>query len=435
VISRSWRLAIVLAAFTSAPAWSEGAASVENVAQARELLWNGKLHDAERSFARVLQREDGNVDALVGIAQARRWAGRPLAARHAAARALRLAPDRGDAREELAWAYVDAGRGAVASAVLHDLAAPSAALRARIDELSRPAVTVVGTAYEDSNGAVRLASRVGIALPLHDARLTVIGGGTRVTVAPEALDRGVVGAAVAIPLGRAELTGGWAMHRGADRALLHEGQVGVRLAFTDRARVGLAGRRRPLVEVESLATDEVAYHASGPGGALDPRYVAQRGVDELRLSMQGAPFRAVYAYADARGFTVTDANRGWSLAAGTGLNLLAVLGAGGPVDMVLRWDAYLTGFAEARPGYFSPSFLDGHSPGVELRARAGSVLELVAEGGYTLSLVSDRGPGGWYGGGGVMVRAGALTFSARGQARNDPWYASRRAFVSIGTRL
>jgi hypothetical protein len=427
-------VAIALAAAGALPGWAQDA--YDDVARARALLAGGDPPAAERSFARILAGGGRDVDALVGIAQARRWSGRPLAAADAAARAVRLAPDRLDAREELAWAHVDAGRPASASAAFRGVRAiPSPALRARIGELARATATVAATAYEDSNGASRVASRVALAFPVGDARLTLVGGGSRAEVGAAPLDRGVAGASLTVPLGRAELAGGWAAHRGPDEEPLYEGQLALRLAPSDGARIGVAVRRRPFVEVESLATDEAAYHAAGPGGALDPLAVARRGVDELRLSMQAAPLRGAYAYGDARGFQVTDGNRGWSAAAGAGLALLTALGARTPVDLVLRWDAYFTGFAEPRPGYFSPGFLDGHSPGVELRARAGPALELSAAGGFTWSLASDPGPGGWFAGAAITVRAGPAVVSARAEARDDPWYASRRAFVSVGTRL
>lgn len=436
VRARRFGLALAALLFAMPGTASDVATSGAALEAPRDLLWKGDLGAAERGFARVLAADDRNVDALLGLAQARRWSGRPLAARAAAARAVEIAPDRGDAREELAWAWADAGRGASARAVFERTSAvPSPGLRARLAELSGLAIAVTSTAYEDSNGAMRLVSRASTTIPVRDSALTLVAGGSRVSVGTEALERAVAGIALRVPVARAELMGAWAVHGGRDEAPLYEGQLGIRVALSDSARTGIAARRRPFVEVESLATDDAAYHAAGPFGALDPAYVARRGVDELRLSFQGAPFRGTYVYADARGFTLTDANRGWSTAAGAGLHVLAALGLRPPVDLVLRWDAYFTGVAERRPGYFSPSFLDGQSPGVELRARLGRALELAGEGGFTTSLVSDPGPGGWFAGGGITLRIESLTISGRGQIRNDPWYQSRRAILAVEGRL
>jgi hypothetical protein len=458
-----WRAVVAAAIGTfAASAMAQetgGGVGQDTLSAAQALLWTGRLDEAERTFGRVLEREPRAVDALLGIAQARRWGGRPLAAREAALRAVALAGDRADAREELAWTYVDAGRSASARAALGTSATPSPALRARLDELGSVAVKVTTVAYEDEREdeagrlvrVSRLASRLALAIPLGDATATIVAGGTRVAASAAELDRGLVGGALSVPLGRAELSGGWAVHAGQEEHPLHEGHVAARVALSDAARFAISARRRPLVEIESLAIDEGAYHSAGPGGALDLALAGRRGVDELRLSVQGAPVRATYLYADGRAFEISDANRGWSAAVGAGVNVVAVLGFRAPVDLVLRWDAYLTGFAEPSAAYFSPSFLDGHSPGAEVRVRAWKALELFAEGGFTTALFSEaqesndpevkeeegarREPGGWFGGGGAIVRSGRLTVSARGEVRNDPWYKSRRVFVSLGGAL
>lgn len=437
---RAWwwvTAAVVVSLGASLPAAAQDAGGGDGgLAAARALLWSGRLAEAERGFERLILRDGRKVDALLGVAQARRWSGRPLAAREPAARAVALAPERGDAREELAWTYADAGRAAGARAAFAGaLAAPSPALRARLHELSSAAVTLSNVAYEDSNGAVRLASRASVEIPFQDARLRLVAGGTRVAVASETLDRAVGGASLAIPFGPVELRGRWAAHGSGGEPPLHEAQLGGRIFLSDALRLGLSVARRPFVETEGLSTDEAAYHGAGPGGALDPAFVSRLEVREARGSAAAAPFRATYLYADARGFTVSDANRGWAVAAGTGVNVLGALGVAGPLDVVLRWDAYFTGFDEPRTAYFSPPFLDGHSPGVELRVRPARAVELVAEAGFTRSLSSDPGPGGWFGGGAVTVRTGRFTLAGRAQARNDPWYASRRAFLSLSGRL
>jgi hypothetical protein len=288
------------------------------------------------------------------------------------------------------------------------------------------------TAYDDSNGVARYATRAALDIPLWDARLQLVGGATRATSADGQLDRALAGLTLRVPAGPAELAGAWAAHLGTDEEPLHEGRIALRLRPGSTVRLGVEARRRPLVEPDGLAVDDAAWHEPGPGGALDPLRVGRRGVNEFRVTAGGSPLPVTYLYADARAFAVTDGNRGWTTAAGGGLNVAGPLGLAGAIDLFLRWDAWLTGFAERRTGYFSPGFLDTHSPGAELRARAGPRLMLHANGGITRSIASDPGEGGWFAGGGLSLLAGGLEIAVRAQVREDPWYASRRAFISIG---
>jgi len=157
-------------------------------------------------------------------------------------------------------------------------------------------------------------------------------------------------------------------------------------------------------------------------------------VDEAKLAVQLAPASALYLYAEGRAFAIGDSNRGWSTAAGTGLDLVRLAGSRWPLQAYLRWDAYFTGFAEARSGYYSPGFQDGHSPGLDLRLRVGDAVTLGLEGGRTFALFSDS-RAGWFGGGQAQVRVGRLSFAAHAQVRDDPWYGSRRFWATLRAEL
>jgi hypothetical protein len=450
-------IVLVLSALAAGSGRADGGApgpgDGPTIEAARRQLWSGDLAGAERSFSAILRRHPRSVDALVGLAQARRWSGRPRSAGALAARALGLDPSRADAREELAWALLDAGRPSRAARTFdRGSAAPSPPLAERVRLAGRPSLSLAGVGYSDSNGVVRVAPRVGLGFHLGgDVRLRFAGGLARVTAAGEGVDLALAGVTLSVPLGPFELGGGWAVHRipgetvqegpwplpqqDGSATFVHEGRISVGAAASDALTLGIEARRRPVLEPESLATDERAYHAAGPGGTLDPVAVARRGVDELRFSVQAAPLRSAYLYAEGRAFELTDANRGWSAAAGAGVNLLALLGAKGPVSLTARWDAYFTGFEAESPEYYSPPLVDGHAPGVELRARLGRHLEIAGEGGLTFSLTTDPGARGAFAGGAVALRSGRWELAARGQLRNDPWYASRRALLTLATRL
>jgi tetratricopeptide (TPR) repeat protein len=399
------------------------------VAAARALLWHGELAAAERAFESILDGDPNNVDALIGLAQARRWSGRPLAATAPVARAVLLAPDRRDSREELAWAYVDAGRPVRASALLQAAAVePSAELAKALERLRKPVLSLSATAYDDSNGVARLAPRFALAFPLPgDCRLVVGAGASSVQDGGETIDRRVAGASLSIPWERASLSGEWAVYQGAG-APLYEGELSASYRILDELRLALAARRRPFLEpAEPLAADEQAFYDAGVNGALDPAAVARRGVDELRLKVQSAPLRASYAYADAKAFRVSDGNHGFSAALGVGFDLVSLIAKGSPVSFFARWDTYVAGFAEPRPAYFSPSSLVAQSPGAEMRVRIGSALEVMGEGGMTFT----QGQSGWYGGVGSRLRLAAFSLALRTQAREDPWYHTRKAWVEI----
>jgi hypothetical protein len=420
-------IAVVLSAVLGA---STAADAPLILAEADALLSAGRLADAEAALEPLASR--GDPSALLRLSQVRRWSGRPIAAREAALRALALAPDRRDVREEVAWTWVDAGRAAPAMEVLdRAAAAASNQLVARIGELRRASASIGATAYSDNQGIARYAPRVRVDVPLwRDARLSVGGGSTRLSQQEAEWSEGA-GAEVAIPLDFIQLIGGAGVHRLSSGALLTEGHAALGLRPVDEFRVELRARRRPFVEgVPILATELEAFHGAGVGGALDLAQVERRGVDELRLEIAAQPFGGSWIYGVGRAFATSDHNTGWSTAVGAGLSVTRLLRARGPLEAALRWDSYLMGFSEPRTAYLSPRFLDAHSPGAELTLHLGSSCALSVEGGPTFSSDSAALQGmGWFGGAGVEVALGRAKLGVRAQARRDPWFESTRAWT------
>jgi hypothetical protein len=399
---------------------------------AEALLWAGRLAEAEAALEPLAS--DGDPSALVRLSQARRWSGRPLGAREAALRALAVAPRRGDVREEVAWTWVEEGRAASALEVLGgDPAGASNELLARIRALRRASASVGGTAYSDNHGVVRLAPRLRIDVPWGpDARLSLGGGGTRLSQDGTAGWSESAGAELAFPLGRVELGGGAGIHR-VGGELLTEGHAGLVFRPSDALRLDLLARRRPFVEGSLILTTEMdAFHEAGAGGAVDITALERRGVDELRLGVAAQPFGGTWVYAVGRAFLTSDRNSGWSAALGAGASLTRILRARGPIEATLRWDSYLTGFSELRAAYLSPPYLDVHSPGLEVTLRAGDALALSVEGGpaFTTEVAAPDGFG-WFAGAGVEVALGRAKLGLRAQARRNPWFESARAWTRL----
>jgi hypothetical protein len=426
-------IALVLAALLAS---SPPADAPLTLAEAEALLWNGRLADAEAALERLAW--GGNPAVLVRLSQARRWSGRPLGAREAALRALALAPERHDVREEVAWTWVDEGRAAQALEVLGG-GGPGASneLLARIRELRRASLSLGGTAYSDNYGMVRFAPRVRLDIPwARDARLSVGGGGSRLSQREAGWSESA-GAELAFPLDYVRLIGGAGVHRVASGALLTEGHAALVFRPVDAFQLDVLARRRPFVEgVPILATDVESFHGAGVGGAVDLAQMERRGVDELRLGLIAQPVAGAWVYAVGRAFATTDRNRGWSAALGVGLSLTRLLRLRGPFQAALRWDSYLTGFAEPRAAYLSPAYLDAHSPGAELTVRLGERFALSVEGGPTFSSNSAALEGvGGFGGAGLEVGLGRAKLGLRVQARRDPWFESARAWVRLEVPL
>jgi hypothetical protein len=428
-------LGALLAAWPQAAAAAPPALPDPALDAARALLWGGDLGAAARAFAAILERRPADVDALLGAAQACRWSGRPLAALEPAQRALALAPGRRDVREEVAAAHADLERPRRARAVLAAGGlAPSGELAGRLARLERPALALATTAYDDSNGLVRLAPRGALALSLPgDGRLVLGGGATRVRGGGLTLDRAVASASLIVPWEQASLGASWVTYLGGG-APAHGAGLSAAYRASDALRLGLSARHRPFLEVaEPLATDEQAFYAAGVGGATDAGGLARRGVDELRLTVGTAPWRGAYLYLDAKALWVGDGNSGYTSSAGIGADLAALAAPGGPVGLLARLDTYLAGFDRATPDYYSPSSLVALSPGAELQLRLGSAVDLSGAAGPTFAL--GQSGAGWWAGAGVRLRLRLLTVAARAQERRDPWYHSRGAWIAIEAPL
>ena len=282
----------------------------------------------------------------------------------------------------------------------------------------------------DSFGIERLAPRAKATLRLvHDLRLEVGGGSSHLRTASETLDYGVGAVSVSLALPWLELGGGAAVYGGAG-LLLSEGSAHATFRAHDRLRLTIGTRRRPFLEVaEPLATGEAAFFAAGAGGATTLVGVARRGVDELRLALNGAPRTGVFVYADARGLLLSDGNAGYTVAAGAGADLLALLGGDLPIALMARADSIALGFRDARLDYFSPAQFDAHVLGGQLLLRLGP-LRASAYGGATFTL-DQAGGLGWTAGTSLELTFDRVAISARAERRDDIAYAVQRGWLSL----
>jgi tetratricopeptide (TPR) repeat protein len=416
---------------------AQAAAPQGELEQAEALLWSGKTAEAEHRLEALVSAQPENATAHLRLAQARRWSGRPTAGLVAAERAQALAPERADVREEVAWCLLDLGRPAAAERALGEgaKAAPEA-LRERLSGLNKVRVASGATAFDDSNGVTRLAPRLSVDFPVGgDVRVQVGGGTTHLRQGATALDWTVGSVALSAPVGRSALRAGLSFHQGRD-TLLTAAHVGFDQRLWDRLGLRLLARRRPLLEPpDVLATNEDAFHAAQAGGALDLARVARRGVDEFSIAAASAPLPGAYLYADARGFLISDANRGWSVAAGGGYDVLAPTQSA--LSLTMRWDSFLGGFAQTRWSYFTAPWLDSHSPGAEFKLTL-QRFWAAAEGGGVFAISSPHLTGafsGWFAGGGLGATLGSVRVSGRAQARVDPWFNTRRAWLQVEVPL
>lgn len=291
-------------------------------------------------------------------------------------------------------------------------------------------LTLASVFSDDSTGLARAAPRLTVELALpREARLALGAGASVLGQAGARATHTLAGVALALPLGPLRLEAAYALHQGSGGPL-HDASGALDLTLAEGWGIALGARHRPLIEgAAALATGEEAFHAAGAGGALLLPEAQWLPVDEARLSVRAAPARATFVYGDGRASAIGDGNRAWSAAAGVGVDLVAAAAPGLPVQAWVRWDAWFTGFRESRAAYFSPSFQDVQSPGLDLRVQLGP-LAATATGGRTLALWS-AGQAGWFGGGALQVQAGGVELSLRGQVREDPWYTSRRLWLQV----
>lgn len=396
------------------------------------VLWQGRLGAAEDGFERLVERAPREPAGWIGLAQARRWQGRPLAALEAAERAAVLAPEEPDARAELADAYLDLGMPYRAREALGAGADDERARR--IARARRPVASASTSVAADSFGITRIAprARVEATLPL-DLHIAAGGGASDFRADAASLQYRIAAAELAVRRARVAVQGWFAAFQGEDDLLLTAGGGSLRWRAGDRLSTTLRAHRRPLLEAgDPLATDERGFHGAGTGGASDLAAIARRGVDELALSFEAAPLPGAYLYAEGRGMLLTDDNRGLSLAAGTGIDLLRAVGLDTSVAAVARLDTYLVHFEQQNPSYFSPGRFDGHLASGLLRWQGGG-FAIQAYGGRSFSLGTSGV--GWAAGGGLDWKGERWTVAARAERRDDLFYQVTRGWLGIAASL
>lgn len=405
-----------------------------DLARADALVGQGKLAEAEAVLVRSVQTQE-SPEALVRLSRLCRWTGRPRTAKGHAERAYALLPDAAGVRSELALALTAVGQVSDAQRLVRGSSAEAEPeVIAAIDRARAPTVSASATAYSDSNGLSRVAPRLAVewSLPMN-LRLRLGGGVSALDEGAASQLRTVAGASLSLRTAGPELTAGWVAHLG--EGVLHEAFAGLTARPGDATRFSALVRRRPFFEsAPTLGTDEATFFGAGTSGAVTLSGLSRRGVDELIVAGSTAPLRATYVYLDARAFTISDGNLGWSASTGAGLDLSAASGLGPKMlSLTLRWDAFATGFSQGKSSYFSPQFLDSHSPGAAIALRPLAAVRLVAEAGPTLSFTG--GQTGYFAGAGIDLEIASTTINVRAQLRDDPWFASKRAWLSVTRRL
>lgn len=396
------------------------------------MSWAGQTSAAEDGYRALLVEQPDNATAHAGLARMQRWQGRTLAALGSARRAVERHSADGTSREELGLAYAALGLPDAARTATAPLEKRSAELARAIADADRVEIAVASAASSDSFGVDRLAPRARVAWTVSpDVRVQIGAGSAHLRTHTEALDYGLAGMRIAKAAPRLEIGASAVAYAGKDM-LLGEASASCALHLHDSFRVVLGARRRPLLEPgDPLATDESAYFAAGSGATM-PLAVARRGVDEARVSASLAPHRALYAYGDARAMMLSDDNRGYAVATGAGLDVLALAGASSRVGLVARLDSFATGFDHERPDYFSPARFHSELVAAQLKlALAPVVMSLY--GGANVRLGSSAA--GWTAGGTLDLHVGPITLQARGERRDDLAYSSARAWLAIASRL
>lgn len=393
------------------------------------MMWMGNTRDAEAGYIALLARDPQNGSAHAGLARIRRWQGRPLAALHAARRAVAVAPRDATARQELALSYAQLGQPDAAHTALDGIAAKDVDTIRAIRRARQPTVAAAAVATTDSFGIDRISPRARASWAASpDVRLHVGGGSTHLRTAAEQLAHGVLAAGVSRPRAHYELAMTAAAYA-SPRTVMADLGASASVRPYDHIRVSLGGRRRPLLEpAEPLATDEGAFFASASGITM-PGAVVGLYVDELRLSGNAAPARGSYAYVDARGLRVGDGNAGYVVASGLGLDLLAIDGHRGPLSLVARIDSFVTGFRETRAEYFSPASFHSELLGGQVAVR-GAKIGVTAYGGINVSLGSSATMG-WTAGGLLEIGGSDLRLQGRFERRDDLAYTAQRAWLAL----
>lgn len=396
------------------------------------MSWASRTAAAEDGYRALLAEQPDNATAHAGLARMQRWQGQTLAALGTARSAVERHSADGASREELGLAYAALDLPDAARIAIAPVGKPSAELARAIAEADRVAIALASAASSDSFGVHRLAPRARVAWTLSpDVRVQLGAGSTHLRKETEVLDYGLAGVRIAKATPRVEIGVGAAGYAGKDM-LLGEASAACALRLHDSFRVVIGARRRPLLEpADPLATDDSAFFAAGSTATM-PLAVARRGVDEARVSASLAPHRALYAYGDARAMKLSDGNRGYAVAAGAGLDVLALAGSSPHVGLVARLDSFATGFGHERPDYFSPARFHGELVAAQLKLALAPVVMSV-HGGLNVRLGSSAA--GWTAGGSLDLRVGPITLQARGERRDDLAYSSTRAWLAVTSDL
>ncbi len=386
------------------------------------LSWKGDLAATERGYSAILAQNHQNADALLGLAQIRRWAGRAKDALSPIEQAAKIAPNRADIQEELRLIKAD-----LVSAPKNDRKPPQPAP----NEKPRIAFFTSTPVSDDTTNTLRVASRSSIEFePIRSLRVAVGGGFTFAKQGETEVDYRLGGADVAWSRGLWTIDAGGAFYYAKTDGWLGD----ARLSASLRGQYGsltVSARRRPFLETApAIKTGVEAFHSAGVGGALVLEEVRRSSVNELRTTGSITPARWVYVYADARGLSITDSNIGYTAAAGLGIDPLAIA-TKLPVGVWARWDSYLTGFRETRTGYFSPNAFDRHTVSGELRWSITPGLQIAGNVGYSFAIGAAAG-GGLSGGGWVDWRLGPFVASLRVQIQDELYFQSRRGWLRLG---
>jgi hypothetical protein len=273
------------------------------------------------------------------------------------------------------------------------------------------------------------------------------GPGSAPTTEPTAPARSMAGAALTVPWSVVRATIGYAMYFDS-QSTYHDREAVLAVKPLPALELSGALRHRPFVELaEPLAVDDQPFYAAGPGGALSLLGAWPLTVDEVRIIGKISPTSWLYAYGDWRRMDISGgivpavgatpresfpSNTGWNLSVGAGVSTAQLFGYGGPVDVTPRWDTWGASYASVSPAYYSPASIWSHSPGLEVRLRR-PAFELAVEGGMTFSPAQSFT--GEFGGASAVLRLGRVSVVARAQARSDPWFASRKAWIAVQSDL
>jgi tetratricopeptide (TPR) repeat protein len=378
---------------------------------AQTLSWTGHIDEARQVFDALLKRHPDNAPAWIGRAQVERWNGAPAKARPFAAQAVATAPDSAAAHSELAAVEHDLGdRAAARSAARRALTldpgdAQAQEILAKIQKSTPLTAEVTGTWYAETPtdlNRYNAGARVGF-FPLPDTKLSISTLATRFTQFGASLDR--IGLGIEAEQRLAGLFSVRADYMAnilpADMGVQHVGgaSVGITAPLTLRAGV----RHRLLVDLPVDRTLVTPLEGVSSGGL--PLFVIQQGLalTEGFVSAAYSPLRGSYLYANGDFGYVHDALPGGraQVAAGGGLDVLGLFIRDFPLQTTVKYNYFLLHYTNSAPLYFSPSFFQVHSPGLELRVSLGDWLIIGAE---ALGALRVGAPVGWIGAGFARLR-------------------------------